>query len=99
MILGVLVALLTIGHAALFSQVKENITSLQRSCINPYANSQHPKDVIYVISMVSLLIVNLISFALVIIIYMYLLNEEKKSTCRNRQMIMVSLGYGFTKIP
>ena len=90
MFVSALAVVLTISHAAVFSMINDNISSLQRTCIDPNAKYDFPKDSLYGISLMSMLIYNLISFGLCIHLYVYLLNEEKKSTCRNRQIIGVS---------
>ena len=90
MLVSALIVVLTISHAALFSSISDNISSLQRTCIDPNAKYDFPKDSLYGISMMSIFTYNLISFGLCIHLYVYLLNEEKKSTCRNRQIIGVS---------
>ena len=89
-LVSALVVALTISHAALFSSINDNISSLQRTCIDPNAKYDFPKDSLYGISMMSIFTYNLISFGLCIHLYVYLLNEEKKSTCRNRQTLGVS---------
>ena len=88
--LGVLGVVLTIAHALYFSTTKHNITSLERSCLDPNAVYSFPTDTAYAISLSSMAGYNLISIFLVLKIYMYLLNEEKEATCRNRQSITVS---------
>ena len=82
---------LMIFHGVLFSYVKPNISSLHRSCLNPNAKYEYPVfDIIYAISMVTILIYNLISLVLCLCVLAYLVNEERKSTCRNKQTISVS---------
>ena len=90
MVVSALVAVLTISHAAIFSSINDNISSLQRTCIDPNAKYDFPKDRLYGISMTSIFTYNLISFGLCIHLYVYLLNEEKKATCRNKETLGVS---------
>ena len=89
-VLGTLGILLMLIHASVFSMVQDNISSLQRTCIAPNAKYDFPADRTYAMSMFSILIYNIISFVLCLIVYMYLLNEEKKATCRNKLNIEVS---------
>ena len=87
---GFLGVAIMIAHSAFFSLVNDNISSLQRSCHNPNAKFEHPKDTTYIISMIFILTYNLTSFFLCLMVYIYLLDEENKATFRNRQDIEVS---------
>ena len=88
--MSALVVVLTISHVAVFSMRNDNISSLQRTCIDPNAKYDFPKDSFFGISMISIFTYNVISLGLCIHLYVYLLNEEKKSTFRNRQNFGVS---------
>ena len=89
-VLVVLVVVLVMVHSFFFSKTKVNITSLERSCLDPNAPYNFPSDPAFGISIFLMGCYNLVSFFLVLRIYVYLLNEEKEATIRRRQSFAVS---------
>ena len=89
-LLVVLAVVLVMVHSYFFSTTKTNITSLERSCLDPNEPYNFPSDTAYGISIFCMGGYNLVSFFLVLRIYVYLLNEEKEATIRKRQHFTVS---------